>query len=65
VVDTDLILRWLARAGGVVLASAVLGILLAGLSGAGADRGFQAATVAGLLVAVAVSALLGWLLRRR
>ncbi|MDZ5442027.1 hypothetical protein U2F26_04675 [Micromonospora sp. 4G57] len=65
VVDPDLILRWLARAGAVVLASAVLGILLAGLSGAGADRGFQAATVAGLLVAVAVSALLGWLLRRR
>ncbi|SCL19326.1 hypothetical protein GA0070624_1732 [Micromonospora rhizosphaerae] len=65
VVDPELIVRWLSRAGAVVLASAVLGILLVQVGGAGTDRGFQAATVAGLLVAVALSALLGWLLRRR
>ncbi|MEU3453945.1 hypothetical protein ABZ671_10115 [Micromonospora sp. NPDC006766] len=65
VVDPDLVRRWLARAGGVVLASAVLGIVLAWLGGVGGSRGFQAATLAGLLVAVALSALLGWLLRRR
>ncbi|MCW3838716.1 hypothetical protein ONA70_01210 [Micromonospora yasonensis] len=65
VVDPDLLLRWLGRAGGVVLASAVLGIVLAWLGGVGGDHGFQAVTVAGLLVAVALSALLGWLLRRR
>ncbi|NES14290.1 hypothetical protein G3554_02795 [Micromonospora sp. PPF5-17] len=65
VVDPDLAVRWLSRAGGVVLASAVLGIVLGWLGGAGGDRGSQAATVAGLLVAVGLSALLGWLLRRR
>ncbi|MFU8849598.1 hypothetical protein ACNAW0_01185 [Micromonospora sp. SL1-18] len=65
VVDPDLVVRWLARAGVVVLASAVLGIVLAWLGGVGGSHGFQAATVAGLLVAVALSALLGWLLRRR
>ncbi|MET8834993.1 hypothetical protein ABZV78_13905 [Micromonospora sp. NPDC004540] len=65
VVDPDLVLRWLARAGGVVLASAVLGIVLAWLGGVGGDGGFQAATVAGLLVAVGLSGLLAWLLRRR
>ncbi|MFE9688787.1 hypothetical protein [Micromonospora sp. NPDC005806] len=65
VVDPDLVVRWLCRAGGVVLASAVVGIVLAWLGGVGGDRGFQAATVAGLLVAVGLSALLGWLLRRR
>ncbi|MFG2053551.1 hypothetical protein ACGFI9_05905 [Micromonospora sp. NPDC048930] len=65
VVDPDLVVRWLTRAGGVVLASAVLGIVLGWLGGIGGDRGSQAATVAGLLVAVGLSALLGWLLRRR
>jgi hypothetical protein len=65
VVDPDLVLRWLARAGGVVLASAVLGIVLAWLGGVGGDRGSQAATVVGLLVAVGLSGLLAWLLRRR
>jgi hypothetical protein len=65
VVDPDLVLRWLGRAGGVVLAAAVLGVLLLEVAGAGDDRGFLAATVVGLAVAVAVSVLLGWLLRRR
>ncbi|QLQ39326.1 hypothetical protein [Micromonospora robiginosa] len=64
-IDPDLVLRWLARAGGVVLASAVLGVVLAWLGGIGDVGASQAATVAGLLVAVGLSALLGWLLRRR
>ncbi|MFJ8577025.1 hypothetical protein [Micromonospora sp. NPDC093277] len=64
-VDPELVVRWLIRAGGVVLASAVLGVVLAWLGGLGGDRGFQAVTLVGLLVAVALSALLGWLLRRR
>ncbi|WP_405113662.1 hypothetical protein OG559_07205 [Micromonospora sp. NBC_01405] len=65
VVDPELIVRWLTRAGGVLLASAVLGVLLVEVSGVGGDRGFLAATVVGLLVAVALSVLLRWLLRRR
>lgn len=64
VVDPVLVVRWLVRAGGVLLAAAVLGILLLRAAEAGTDRGFLAVTVAGLLVAVAVSALLGWLVRR-
>ncbi|MER5700822.1 hypothetical protein ABT023_02505 [Micromonospora sp. NPDC002296] len=65
VVDPELVVRWLTRAGGVLLASAVLGVLLVEVSGVGGDRAFLAATVVGLLVAVALSVLLGWLLRRR
>ncbi|MFF3866948.1 hypothetical protein [Micromonospora sp. NPDC001898] len=65
VVDPELVVRWLTRAGGVLLASAVLGVLLVEVSGVGGDRGFLAATVVGLLVAVALSVLLRWLLRRR
>jgi hypothetical protein len=65
VVDPDLVVRWLTRAGAVLLASSVLGILLIQVGEFGTAGGFQAVTVAGLLVAVGVSALLGWLLRRR
>ncbi|MER7458306.1 hypothetical protein [Micromonospora sp. NPDC126480] len=65
VVDPDLVVRWLLRAVTVLLATAVLGVLLVELAGAGEGRGFQVATLAGLAVAVAVTALLGWLLRRR
>ncbi|WP_374251148.1 hypothetical protein [Micromonospora sp. R77] len=65
VVDPDLVSRWLTRAGGVVLAGAVLAVLLTAVGRFGGDRGFQTVTVAGLFVAVALSALLGWLLRRR
>ncbi|WP_328850629.1 hypothetical protein OG994_20205 [Micromonospora globbae] len=65
VVDPELITRWLLRAGGVLLATAVLGVLLMEVGGLGGDSGHQLVTVAGLLVAVAVSGLLGWLLRRR
>ncbi|WP_229399731.1 hypothetical protein [Micromonospora okii] len=65
VVDPELVVRWLTRAGAVLLASAVLGVLLMLVATVGGDRGFLAATIAGLLVAVALSALLGWLFRRR
>ena len=65
VVDPDLIVRWLLRAVAVLLGAAVLGVLLVELAGVGGGGGFRAATVAGLAVAVAVTALLGWLLRRR
>ncbi|TDC65705.1 hypothetical protein E1258_04940 [Micromonospora sp. KC207] len=65
VVDPELIVRWLTRAGGVLLGSAVLGVLLVRVADVGPDRGHLAVTVAGLLVAVVLSALLGWLLRRR
>ncbi|MFC8615155.1 hypothetical protein ACFT9M_01875 [Micromonospora purpureochromogenes] len=64
VVDPDLVLRWLSRAGVVILATAVVGVILAWLGEIGGGAGFQAATVAGLLVAVGLSGLLGWLLRR-
>ncbi|MEH1054699.1 hypothetical protein V6U89_05735 [Micromonospora sp. CPCC 206171] len=64
VVDPDLVLRWLSRAGTVILATAVVGVILAWLGEIGGGAGFQAATVAGLLVAVGLSGLLGWLLRR-
>ncbi|MCM0675909.1 hypothetical protein NCC78_14595 [Micromonospora phytophila] len=65
VVDPDLVVRWLVRAAGVMLGTFVLGVLLVEVAGVGGDAGFQAATVAGLLVAVGLTALLGWLLRRR
>ncbi|MER7166498.1 hypothetical protein ABT336_10595 [Micromonospora sp. NPDC000207] len=65
VVDPELIVGWLLRAGVVVLASAVLGVLLAEAGALRSGEGFRAATIVGLLVAVGLSGLLGWLLRRR
>ncbi|MEV4479277.1 hypothetical protein [Micromonospora coxensis] len=65
VVDPDVLVGWLTRAAAVVLATSVVGVVLAWLGGIGGADGFQAATVAGLLVAVVLSGLLGWLLRRR
>ncbi|MGC4804350.1 hypothetical protein [Micromonospora sp. DT233] len=65
VVDPELIVRWLTRAGGVLGASAVFGVLLVQVSAVGGDRGLLALTVVGLLVAVALSALLAWLIRRK
>ncbi|TCB99991.1 hypothetical protein E0H26_04815 [Micromonospora zingiberis] len=66
VVDPDLIVRWLTRTGAVLLATSVLGVLLLELSRIrGGAAGWQSATIAGLLVALAVTALLAWLLRRR
>ncbi|WFE63991.1 hypothetical protein [Micromonospora sp. WMMD714] len=64
-IDPNVVLRWVTRAGAVVLASAVIGVLLAGSGQLGPDDGSQAVTVVGLLVAVGTSGLLGWLLRRR
>jgi hypothetical protein len=65
VVDPEAVLRWLARAATVLLGTVVLAVPLVLLADAGTDTGSVAATVAGLLVAAAVSALPGWLLRRR
>ncbi|TDB70369.1 hypothetical protein [Micromonospora sp. KC721] len=64
-VDPDVLVRWLARAAAVILATWVVGVVLAWLGGIGDAAGSQAATVVGLLVAVGGSGLLGWLLRRR
>ncbi|MEU4396931.1 hypothetical protein [Micromonospora orduensis] len=65
VVDPELVVRWLLRAGAVLLGSAVLAVLLVQVAGVGGETGHQWVTVLGLLVAVGTSALLGWLLRRR
>ncbi|WP_374102220.1 hypothetical protein [Micromonospora sp. U21] len=65
VLDPELITRWLLRAGAVLLGTAVLGVLLLQVAGMGGQSGHQWVTVLGLLVAVAIAALLGWLLRRR
>ncbi|MEU6020418.1 hypothetical protein [Micromonospora sp. NBC_01739] len=66
VVDPDLIVRWLTRTGWVLLATAVLGVLLleVGRIGAG-TAGWQSVTIAGLVVALGVTAWLAWLLKRR
>ncbi|TDC72211.1 hypothetical protein E1193_28235 [Micromonospora sp. KC606] len=64
-VDPDVVVRWLTRAAVVMLATWVVGVVLAWLGGIGDGAGFQTATVAGLLVAVGCSGLLGWLLHRR
>jgi len=65
VVDPDLISRWLLRAGAVLLGTAVLAVLLLQVAGLGGDTGHQWVTVLGLLVAVGLVGLLGWLLRRK
>jgi hypothetical protein len=65
VVDPELITRWLVRSAAVLLGAAVLGVLLLQAAGTGGAAGHQWVTVLGLVVAVATSALLGWLLRRR
>ncbi|WP_433537063.1 hypothetical protein ACQPZK_04420 [Micromonospora sp. CA-249363] len=65
VVDAGLISRWLLRVAAVLLGTAVLGVLLLRVAGLGGEAGHQWVTVLGLLVAVGVAALLGWLLRRR
>lgn len=65
VVDPGVIVRWLLRAVAVLLATAVLGVLLVQLAGVGGEQGLSSVTMAGLVVAVTMAALLGWLLRRR
>ncbi|MEU5549613.1 hypothetical protein ABZ738_07570 [Micromonospora sp. NPDC047793] len=65
-VDPDLIVRWLTRAGVVVLATSVLGVLLVELARVGGDgTGRIPVTIAGLLVVTGLTAMLAWLLRRR
>lgn len=65
VVDPSLLVRWLGRAAGVFLATSVLGVLLLAVAGIGGDGTMLTVTIVGLAVAVAVAAVLGWLLRRR
>ncbi|WP_018254155.1 hypothetical protein [Salinispora mooreana] len=65
VVGPALVLRWLLRAVAVLLGTAVLAVLLVELAWVGGAQGLQVVTVAGLVVAVLVTVLLGWLLRRR
>ncbi|WBB77432.1 hypothetical protein O7606_14145 [Micromonospora sp. WMMD882] len=65
VVDPTLVVGWLARAAAVVVATSALGVLLLTVAGVGDGGGTLLATVGGLVVAVVVTALLGWLLRRR
>lgn len=64
VVAPDVVVRWVLRALVVVLASAVLAVLLLALAGQPAERSLLVAALGGLAVAVAATALLGWLLRR-
>nr|WP_205808577.1 hypothetical protein [Micromonospora sp. HNM0581] len=66
VVDPEVIVGWLTRAAVVLLATLVLGVLLLELSDVrAAGGGWQAVTVAGLLLVVGLTALLAGLLRRR
>ena len=64
VVNLDVVLRWMTRAGIVVLISAVLTVIALGLADALAGSAFVIATVAGLIAAVAATLLLARLLRR-
>ncbi|MET8082693.1 hypothetical protein [Micromonospora sp. NPDC005194] len=64
-VDPELVTRWLLRVAAVLLGTAVLGVLLLQAAGLGGEAGHQWVTVLGLVVAVGLVALLGWLLRRR
>lgn len=61
----DVVIRWLQRTGLVLLASAVLVVLLLAIAGQSAGQPFLLAAVAGLAVAVAATALLTWLVKRR
>ncbi|MEV4757447.1 hypothetical protein AB0J86_20340 [Micromonospora sp. NPDC049559] len=65
VVTPEPLVRWVGRACGVVLASAVLAVLLLALAGPDGQRTYLTALLGGLAVAVAAAALLAWLLRRR
>ncbi|MEV4618864.1 hypothetical protein AB0J74_09195 [Asanoa sp. NPDC049573] len=65
VVAPEVLARWVARAAAVVLAAAVCGVLLVSIAGAGGDKVLTAAGLGGLVVAVTVAAVLGWLVKRR
>jgi hypothetical protein len=64
VVNLDVVLRWMTRAGIVVLISAVLTVIALGLAGVLGGGAFVVATVAGLAAAVGATLLLARLLRR-
>jgi hypothetical protein len=65
VVAPEVLFRWIARALAVVLAAAVLGVVLVAVAGLGGGRTLLAAALGGLVVAVGLAGLLGWLARRR
>ncbi|MDG4821016.1 hypothetical protein O7635_04005 [Asanoa sp. WMMD1127] len=65
VVATEVLVRWVARAAAVVLAASVAGVLLVSVAGIGDDEALTLAALGGLVVAVTVTAVLGWLVRRR
>jgi hypothetical protein len=64
VVNTNVLINWLIRAGAVVLISAVLTVVALGLTDALAGSAFLVATLIGLAAAVAATLLLTRLLRR-
>ncbi len=65
VVAPEVLARWIARALVVVVAAAAIGVILVAIAGVGGDRTLLAAAVGGLVVAVGLAGLLGWLSRRR
>jgi len=65
VVAPEVLFRWIARALAVVLAAAALGVVLVAVAGLGGGRTLLAAALGGLVVAVGLAGLLGWLARRR
>ncbi|MEV4533741.1 hypothetical protein AB0J82_07910 [Asanoa sp. NPDC049518] len=64
-VATEVLARWVARAAAVVLAAAVCGVLLVSIAGIGGDSSLTLAALGGLVVAVTIAAVLGWLVKRR
>ncbi|MEV6598063.1 hypothetical protein AB0M36_14450 [Actinoplanes sp. NPDC051346] len=64
VVSPDVVTGWLARAGAVVLGSAVLTVIALGLTARLAGPAFLLATLVGLTAAVGLTLLLARLLRR-
>lgn len=65
VVAPEVVVRWIARALAVVLAAAALGVVLVSVAGIGGGDTLLAAAFGGLVVAVGLAGLLGWLARRR
>ncbi|MEV4638101.1 hypothetical protein AB0J80_12200 [Actinoplanes sp. NPDC049548] len=64
IVNLDVVTSWLARAGMVILGSAVLTVVALGLTAELAGGAFVLATLVGLAAAVGVTLLLARLLRR-
>jgi hypothetical protein len=64
IVNTDVLVSWVGRAGLVVLGSAVLTVIVLGLTSDLAGGAFLVATLVGLAAAVGLTLLLARLLRR-